>query len=103
MEEMARDKMKEIDDLPEGKYARDAEKEFTFQREELRLKQDSFDKSIDKIKIKVTFDMELIRPKIVSKIDVLTRGRFIEYEAVRTSTGDELKFAFVAIPLHTKP
>jgi hypothetical protein len=99
IEEMAREKMdnEKIDSLPEGKYSYESEKEFTFQKEELFLKDGSFDKDIEKIKAKVVFDMELIRPKIISKIDILTRGRYIEYESVKTSNGGEVKFAITTI------
>lgn len=97
LERMAEEKMTSLINMTESKYTIPSEKEFDFQSGELWIMDQSFNKNIGKIKIKAEFDIELVRPKIVSKIDVITRGRVIEYEAVRTSTGGEIKFSFVAI------
>lgn len=83
--------------LSEGKYSYNHTKEFNFLKEELCFKVDSLEKDMEKIRMNITFDIELKRPKVVSKIDVLTRGRVIEYESVKTSTGGEVKFAFVIL------
>ena len=99
IEIMANEKMRDeqLNKLPEGKYSYYAEKEFLFKRNELWVKESSFDKNVEKIKIRVYFDIKLTRPKIVSKIDIITRGRVIEYELVKTSTGGEIKFNLVTI------
>ncbi len=98
-EEMASEIMKDdkLNNLVTGKHSFESEKEFLFQKGELFIKEPSLYREIEKVKIKVVFETELIRPKVVFRIDVLTRGRFIEYEAVKTSTGGEVKFEMVTI------
>lgn len=105
IEKIWSEKMKDenFNNLPEGKYSYEFEKEFNFQKNDLFLKVPSLEKDIEKAKIKVRFEGDLICPKIISKIDVLTRGRFIEYEAVRTSKGEEIKFGVVTINAPSHP
>jgi hypothetical protein len=89
-------KDKNSSDLSEREFSYDVEKEFTFKQKELFVKEISSKKYIGKIKLKIVFEGEIIYPKIVSKIDVLTRGRFIEYEVVQTKAGRKVKFSIVS-------
>jgi hypothetical protein len=86
-----------LNDLPDGNYSFESEKEFTFQRGDLFVEELSYERDIEKVKVRVRFEGEVIHPKIISKIDVLTRGRVIQYEAVKTSAGVEITFGLVAI------
>lgn len=62
--------------LVEGKYKYKHETDFNYKKEELILDGNE----IEKIRICVEFEQQVIKSSIVSKFDIHTRGRFLEQE-----------------------
>lgn len=96
LNEMANDHLtsKGIKMSPGTKYFHESKKEIDFNKREFILK-GPINKDIGKIKVEAIFEMEIIRPKIISHIDVKTRGRLIEYESIKTLSGRDFKFELV--------
>lgn len=69
----------------EGIYNFNHQKTFIFSPDELKI--NDFD--ISEIVVSLDFELEIIKPKVVSSFDVEDRGRFLSYELIK-SNGEKL-------------
>jgi hypothetical protein len=82
--------------LPEGRYEFDGESTLSFRSGSLRVNR----KTCSHLTVRVHCVQHIIRPAIVSRFDIVTRGRVVEYEAA-TPKGGFMRLNIAAVDRNT--
>lgn len=86
-------KKQRTDKFDEGLYSSDLETEFIFNKDDLLI--DNID--VEKIKLKVNFEVIVVKPKIVSFFDIHKKGRYLKLESVAPNQNVKVTTEMVAV------
>lgn len=92
-DEMIQDRLKNesTEKFPDGVYRYSAEKNLVFTPSELMV--DNY--NVESIKLKIEFDVLVVKPIIKSKFDVHKRGRVISFEPFEAFPGNKIDISYV--------